>query len=204
MIRSKKELKFYIQADLMIRTGAFTRPIKKRIMDIIVPDYIFQYIKASRQWSYYSHQQGINHILSNLYALKRHRLGMKLGFSISFDEIGYGLHIPHYGTIVVGSGNKIGNYAVLHTSTCITAGKKSIGNGLYLSTGAKIINDITIGNGVSVGANSVVNSNIPSYCMIAGAPARRIKDSDMWYYRDSIEYARRVQECEKLREQYQL
>lgn len=60
--------------------------------------------------------------------------GMKLGFTIAENVFGYGLVIPHYGTIVVGSGNRIGNYAVLHTSTCITAGKKNIGDGLYLST----------------------------------------------------------------------
>lgn len=45
--------------------------------------------------------------------------------------------IPHYGTIVVGGTNIIGNFAVLHTSTYITANHKIIGNGLYLSTGAK-------------------------------------------------------------------
>lgn len=64
-------------------------------------------------------------------------LGIKLGFTIPINVFGYGLVIPHYGTIVVGAGNTIGNYAVLHTSTCITAGNKIIGDALYLSTGAK-------------------------------------------------------------------
>lgn len=70
--------------------------------------------------------------------------GMKLGFTIAENVFGYGLVIPHYGTIVVGSGNRIGNYAVLHTSTCITAGKKNIGDGLYLSTGAKVLRDVQL------------------------------------------------------------
>lgn len=64
---------------------------------------------------------------------------MKLGFTISENVFGYGLVIPNYGTIVVGSGNQIGNYSVLHTSTCISAGRKRIGDGLYLSTGAKVL-----------------------------------------------------------------
>ena len=129
---------------------------------------------------------------------------MKLGFSIQFDGIGYGVVIPHYGTIVVGAGNQIGNYAVLHTSTCITGGKKVIGDGFYLSTGAKVIRDVNIGDYVSVGANSLVNHDCSDYCMVAGNPARKIKDSKEWYIRVGAEYTRRVQECEKLKQQYQL
>ncbi len=52
-------------------------------------------------------------------------LGMKLGYSIGYKCFSYGLVLPHYGTIVVGNSNRIGKYAVLHTSTCITAGKKT-------------------------------------------------------------------------------
>ena len=51
------------------------------------------------------------------YKYRFRKLGMKLGFTISENVFGYGLVIPHYGTIVVGSGNRVGNYAVLHTST---------------------------------------------------------------------------------------
>ena len=186
-----------------MRTGSFKRSLPQKIANIFVPDYIFEYIKASRKCSYYSHRGGgVSRILAGLYTMKRRRLGVKLGFSISFDEIGYGLHIPHYGTIVAGSGNQIGNYAVLHTSTCITAGKKVIGDGFYLSAGAKVVKDITIGDNVSVGANSLVNHSFPNDSMIAGSPARWIKNSDAWYIRDGKEYTRRVMECEKLKAKY--
>ena len=50
---------------------------------------------------------------------------------------GYGLVIPHYGTIVVNGGVRAGNYCVLHTSTCIGGSDKVIGGGLYLAAGAK-------------------------------------------------------------------
>lgn len=50
----------------------------------------------------------------------------------------YGLVIPHHDTIVVGNTNRIGPYAVLHTSTCITGTGRKIGKGLSLSIGAKI------------------------------------------------------------------
>lgn len=143
-------------------------------------------------------------MLNLIYKVRRRKLSMKLGFSISLDDVGYGVVIPHYGTIVVGAGNRIGNYAVFHTSTCITQGKKVIGDGFYLSTGAKVIRDVNIGDNVSVGANSLVNSDFENNCMIAGSPAHKIKDSDAWYIRDGAEFSRRVNECEKLKKQNNL
>lgn len=204
MIRTKKELNFYIKADRMMQTGKFKSSLKDKLINLIVPNYIFKYCKIARKCSYLSNRGGVSPLLSMIYKAKRRKLGMKLGFSISLDNVGYGIVIPHYGTIVVGAGNQIGNYTVLHTSTCITQGKKVIGDGFYLSTGAKVIRDVTIGNNVSVGANSLVNSEFENNCMIAGNPARKIKDSDAWYIRDGAEYSRRVNECEKLKKQYQL
>lgn len=60
-------------------------------------------------------------------------------------------------------------------------------------------NHLLILSYVSVGANSVLNSNCPDGCMVAGIPAHKIKDSEAWYIRDGAEYTRRVQECERLR-----
>ena len=114
---------------------------------------------------------------------------MKLGFTIAENVFGYGLVIPHYGTIVVGSGNRIGNYAVLHTSTCITAGKKNIGDGLYLSTGAKVLGDIELGNFITIGANAVVNKSEEGNCLLIGIPAEKKRYEDAW-----------MKACEKLRQ----
>ncbi len=136
--------------------------------------------------------------ITSEYQLKR--LGIKLGFSISRDVFDYGLVIPHYGTVVVGSGNSIGRYAVLHTATCITTGKKIIGDGFYLSTGAKVLKDVQIANNVSVGCNAVVYGDVESPdSFVAGNPASIIKHSQAWYIRDGEEYNRRVAACEDLK-----
>lgn len=101
---------------------------------------------------------------------------MKLGFTIGPAELGYGVVIPHYGTIVVGDGNKIGNYAVFHTCICITAGKKILGDGLYCATGCKILNDIQLGDYVTVGANAVLNeSDLEGHALMLGIPAKKEK-----------------------------
>lgn len=123
-----------------------------------------------------------------------------MGFSVGCNCFGYGLVIPHYGTIVVGPSNKIGNYAVLHTSTCITDNGKEIGDALYLSTGAKLTTKLVLGNNISIGANSVVNKSFETdNIMVAGAPAKYIKESLPWYNRDGKSFIERVNKVEDLK-----
>lgn len=201
MIKSKKELHFYIKADRMMNRGFFRNPMIVALKCIIMPDYILRYLRCLRYAEYFKHKIGIiNRVWYAFYGMRCYKLGMRLGFSISCDVFGYGLVIPHYGTIVVGGGNTIGNYCVLHTSTCITEGKKEIGDALYLSCGAKILNDIRLGDGISIGANSLVNkSHEKSQCLIAGMPAKEIKETETWYNRDGEKYIVRVEKCEELK-----
>ena len=171
MIKSKKELKFCISADYMMNRGYFKEPILKKIISVIYPDWVMKYLIALRKAEFYS--------------------------TIAENVFGYGLVIPHYGTIVVGSGNRIGNYAVLHTSTCITAGKKNIGDGLYLSTGAKVLGDIELGNFITIGANAVVNKSEEGNCLLIGIPAEKKRYEDAWM---KGLYRERYEACEKLRQ----
>ena len=138
--------------------------------------------------------------LKYFYEYKLSKLEIKLGFSIAKNVFGYGLVIPHFGTIVVGSGNQIGNYAVLHTCIFITAGNKQIGNGLYCSTGARILGDVSVGDSVTVGANAVLNHSVGSNSLVVGIPALKKRDEEAWY---KGEYLRRVEECGKLRLSYE-
>ena len=192
MISSKDELQFYIMADHMMNRGKFRKSLIERAIGIFRPDYIMKYLIALRKAEYYSYRG----VLRFYYKLKLNKLGIKLGFSIAQNVFGYGLVIPHYGTIVVGSGNQIGNYCVLHTSICITAGHKRIGHAFYCSTGAKILNDILIGDNVTVGANAVVNKSVENNQLVVGIPAAIKHIEPAWY---TGEYARRVKECEELR-----
>lgn len=194
MIKSKNELKFCIRADYMMNRGYFKESILKKLISVIYPDYVMKYLVALRKAEFYSNRGGI---IQYYYKYKVHKLGMKLGFTIAENVFGYGLVIPHYGTIVVGSGNSIGNYAVLHTSTCITAGKKIIGDGMYLSTGAKVLGDIELGNFTMIGANAVVNKSEEGNCLLVGIPAEKKRDEDTWI---KGSYRERYEACEKLRQ----
>lgn len=140
-----------------------------------------------RYASYYKSAGG-GELLYYRWLRKYNRLSVKLGFSVGIDVFGYGLVIPHKGTIVVGGSNRIGNYVVLHTSTCITDNGKDIGDGLYLSTGAVITAKVKLGNNVSIAANSVVNKDYDGNCLLAGAPATIRKETEPWYRRDGHVY----------------
>lgn len=193
MIKNKKELKFYILADRIMNTGEQ----RKKVKDLLFPNYCSKFLVLLRKCEYYSSH---NPILFNYYYAKYWRLSLRLGFSINLNVFGYGLVIPHYGTIVVGGGNRIGNYCVLHTSICITAGKKRIGDGFYVSTGAKIIKDITCSEGVTVAANSVLRSDVEENdVLVAGMPAQIVKKTSKWWIRDGEKYLRRVEAVEQLK-----
>ncbi len=197
-IKTRKELRFCIMADRMMNRGRFKNTWKDHLRTIFLPDDIMSYLESMRKLSYHKNGGGVFHkFMYALYLRKNIRLGEKLGFSIGIHSLGYGVVIPHYGTIVVGGAPRIGNYAVLHTSTCISDNKKVIGDGFYLATGAKITSEIILGNNISVGANSVVNKSFTgNNALIAGAPAKYIKGKEPWC---SGKYLHRKEQVESLK-----
>ena len=184
MITSRKQLRFYLQADMMMNRGYFKEPLKKKLLHLMAPDYIMEFLKAMRKVQYYSQlpKWGILLIINKT---RFFRLSRKLGFSIGYDACDYGLVIPHYGTIVVGNTNRIGPYATLHTSTCITDTGRRIGKGLLLSTGAKITGGEVLGDHIVVAANSVVTKSFPEgNALLVGMPA--VKKADRLDYYSSL------------------
>ncbi len=110
----------------------------------------------------------------------QHYLSTRLGFSIPKNVFGPGLCIVHYGTIVVSAKAKIGANCRIHPSTSIGEykGVPNIGSNVYIGPGAKLFGGINIGDNVAIGANAVVNSDIPSNVTVGGIPARIISNSN--------------------------
>lgn len=88
-----------------------------------------------------------------------------------------GAYFPHpYATYV--HARSIG--ANFSCRNCTTIGKTDkgnpiIGNNVTVGANCVIIGNITIGDNVVIGAGSVVNKSIPSNCIIAGVPAKVIR-----------------------------
>lgn len=173
MISSKKELRFYIMADTMINRGYFKAPFLKRIAQIFNQDIVVDFLNNMRKYSYYSHQKGvINYLLGGYYKIKFLRLSKLCGFSIGADCFGYGLLIHHYGTIICGGNNRIGNFAVLNTSVCITQNASQIGDFFFIGTGSVISKGVKLGDNVKVAANSVITKSFQdSNIVLVGQPS---------------------------------
>ena len=103
------------------------------------------------------------------------------GIEIS-GEIDSGLVIYHgYSTII--HSTKIGTNFSTYQNVTIGRGKQIngrytpiIGNNVVVYTGSVVVGGITIGDNVTIGAGSIVVKDIPSNCVVAGNPARVVKN----------------------------
>lgn len=111
-----------------------------------------------------------------------------LSFPIGL-EIGKGLFISHSGSIIINSQCRLGENINLAPGTVIGFGIKNgkpgypiIGDRVFIGPGAKIFGPITIGNDVMIGANAVVNSDVPDMAVVAGVPGKVVN------YKGSFDY----------------
>ncbi len=83
--------------------------------------------------------------------------------------IGERLDLPHGGFgVVVHIDTAIGSDAIIHHSVTIANGGARIGDRVYIGAGATIIGAVNIGNDVKIGANTVVNFDLPDGVTVVG------------------------------------
>lgn len=117
---------------------------------------------------------------------------MQLFFGFSFPEatqIGKGIFISHLGTIILNSNVVIGENCNLGPMIVIGWGHSkgkdgcpTLGNRVWIGPGAKIFGPIKIGNDVAIGANAVVNFDVPDNSTVVGNPARIIENKGSQLY----------------------
>ncbi len=93
-----------------------------------------------------------------------------------------GLFIDHGMGVVVGETSEIGGDCLLYQGVTLGGtgkekGKRhpTLGDGVVVGAGAKILGAITIGDYVKVGANAVVLKSVPDHSIVVGVPGRVIK-----------------------------
>lgn len=92
-------------------------------------------------------------------------------------KIGYGLYIGHGGPIVVNKTAVIGNNCNLSQFTTIGSNcycAATIGDNVYIGPNVCVIEDVKIGNNVTIGAGSVVTKDIPDNATAVGNYAKVI------------------------------
>jgi len=95
--------------------------------------------------------------------------------------IGKGLFIDHGTGTVIGEKAIIGdNVTMFHNVTLGGIGDEkgkrhpTVGNNVFIGTGATLLGNITIGDNVKIGANAVVLKDMPSNSTVVGMPAKAI------------------------------
>jgi serine O-acetyltransferase len=124
--------------------------------------------------------------LRPLVAIPSHRLRWKWGIDISADaQIGPGFQIIHYGGIFIASDVVAGsNLTITHDITFGYSKAKNIqgfptlGNNVFIAPGAKLAGRIHIGNNVKIGANAVVEKDVPDNAVVQVRPALVVTYSD--------------------------
>jgi serine O-acetyltransferase len=105
----------------------------------------------------------------------------------SRSQIGKGLVIHNFSGIFL-LAERVGNNCIVFQGVTVghlrhTKGKRSapcIGDNVFLGAGCKVLGDVTIGNNVIVGANSLVVTSVPDNSVVVGVPARVVQTDTNW------------------------
>ncbi|MDO8927289.1 MAG: acyltransferase [Sideroxyarcus sp.] len=110
--------------------------------------------------------------------------------------IGEGTYIGQHTSVHAIEGVHIGNHSVISDFVYISdlahgfdlnngpilkqrwekAGPITIGQGVFIGHGAKILPNVSLGDNCIVGAGSIVTKSFPAYSVIAGNPARLLRN----------------------------
>lgn len=176
-IKTFGELRMYIAADM------FRYMTSTSLRAYLRAWYIagFRYTFFMRCCRYYSRRRWHRPLFWLCRIALRH-YSVKYGFQIPWQtDIGPGLMIGHYGTIIVNPSCRIGvncniSVGVLMGLTHDIASRcfyyPSIGHRVSLGNNVKVIGNVHIGDGAVVGVNAVVTKDLPENAVAVGIPAK--------------------------------
>ena len=177
MIKSKEDYLFYLESDRL------SLEIQEKYPPLLGME-IWKFQRLLRKIEYYKNcKSGVFLKVYLSYLNWRfHNFSLFLGFHIEPNVCGPGLSL-HFLLVGINGNAKIGANCRIHPG--VNIGEKGGGSGLaptigdnvYIGPGAKIFGDITIADGIAIGANAVVNKSfLEPGISIGGIPAKKISD----------------------------
>ena len=136
----------------------------------------FKYVKILRKCQ---ETKGIAQLFNRIRLKKQERM---LHIQIPFQtQIGGGLHISHFGRIIVNRDVIIGKNVTLSTwvvigeeSRGVRKGCSTIGDCVLICPNAVVVGKIKIGNDVIIAPNAYVNFDVPDHSIVIGNPGKII------------------------------
>ena len=111
---------------------------------------------------------------------KKNNLGSRLGLQIYAGTCARGLHIWHYGSVIISGDAVVGENCTIHGQACIGSDGASdeapvLGKNLDICVGAKTIGGVTLADNIRVCAGAVVvkSCETPGATLV-GVPARQV------------------------------
>ena len=124
--------------------------------------------------AHYLHVRGFKLIARMISSIGRFFTGIEIHPGA---KIGYGVFIDHGTGVVIGETTEIGNNVTIYQGATLGGtgkdkGKRhpTVGNGVMISAGAKVLGPITIGDNAKIGAGSVVLKDVPANATVVGVP----------------------------------
>ncbi len=171
-IASRSDLRRYLEADLWAHGLERWRPWLR------VSNRVVYFQRLLRFGEYYEvRRDPLGRFWFGVLRVRLRLLGERLGFEVPRGVFGPGLSIAHHGTVTVNGEARVGRNCRLDTQTTIADVRgqtPTIGNDVYIGSGARIIGGVTIGDEVAIGANAVVIEDVPDRVTVGGIPARII------------------------------
>jgi serine O-acetyltransferase len=179
MIKNKDDLRFYLDADKFALNRENSKPG--------INDDVWMFQILLRKVEYYKNKTPdfLSKLLLRVYQLRKHSLGIRLGFDIPPNVFGAGLRINHFGNIVVNSSADVGMWCDIHQGVNIGSNNSKngetlvpkIGSNVWIGPGVKIFGEIEVGDEVQIAANAVVNKSVGNNKTIGGIPAKTISET---------------------------
>jgi serine O-acetyltransferase len=126
--------------------------------------------------AHWLHSHGLVLLAREVSQVARMRTGIEIHPGA---RIGPGLFIDHGMGVVIGETAEIGADVTLYQGVTLGGtgkerGKRhpTIGDGVVIGTGAKVLGAITVGDRCKIGAGAVVVDPVPDDCTVVGVPGR--------------------------------